>query len=77
MSRYAVGMEMVKFSSKIEKQNLDDLRAYASESKTNISIVLNEAVAEYLASVRVRPTFIEASSEVLDEHTKLLDKLAQ
>ena len=67
----------VKFSSKIEKKILEELRNYASESKKNISVVLNEAVAEYLAKVRVRPTFISASSAVMDEHEELLEKLAK
>ncbi len=67
----------VKFSSKIEKKVLEELRHYASESKKNISVVLNEAVSDYLAKVRVRPTFISASSAVMDEHKELLAKLAK
>lgn len=67
----------VKFSSKMEKKILEELRNYASESKKNISVVLNEAVADYLAKVRVRPTFIDASSAVMDEHKELLAKLAK
>jgi predicted transcriptional regulator len=67
----------VKFSSKIEKKILDELREYAEESKKNISVVLNEAVTEYLARARVRPAFIKASSEVLEEHKELLEKLAR
>jgi len=67
----------VKFSSKIEKRVLDELRKYAEESKKNISVVLNEAVAEYLARARVRPAFVKASTTVIEEHEELLEKLAR
>ena len=69
--------ETVKFSSKIEKQTLDELRKHAEESNKNISFVLNEAVAEYLAKVRLRPVFMEAASAVIEENKVLLQKLAQ
>ena len=67
----------VKFSSKIEKRVLDELRKYAEESKKNISVVLNEAVAEYLARERVRPAFVKASTSVIEENEELLEKLAR
>ena len=67
----------VKFSSKMEKKVLEELRSYAAESKKNISVVLNEAVAQYLARARVRPVFVDAASEVMDEHQELLEKLAK
>lgn len=69
--------ETVKFSSKIEKHVLDDLRRYAEESKKNISVVLNEAVAEYVAKVRLRPAFMDAATSVIEENRDLLKKLAE
>ncbi len=69
--------ETVKFSSKIEKHTLDELRKYAEESNKNISFVLNEAVAEYVAKVRLRPVFMNAASAVIEENKVLLEKLAQ
>lgn len=69
--------DTVKFSSKIEKRTLDELRKYAEESNQNISFVLNEAVAEYVAKVRLRPVFMDAASAVIEDNKELLSKLAQ
>jgi len=67
----------IKFSSKLEKRLLDQLKNYSKTSKKNISVVLNEAVAEYLKRVRLRPAFIDASEEVIKENKELLKVLAK
>ena len=67
----------VKFSSKMDEKVLEQLRAYAAESERNISAILSEAVGEYLARIRVRPVFIEAASQVIDENEELLERLAK
>jgi hypothetical protein len=67
----------VKFSSKIDKRVLSELREYSKQSGRNISGVLTEAVSEYLERVRVRPAFKEAASAVIDENAELLRRLAK
>ena len=66
-----------KFSSKMSKKVLRDLRAYAEQSKIPISSVLDQAVADYLARIKVRPAFFVAAAEVMDEHDELLKRLAK
>lgn len=69
--------DRIKFRSKIEQQVLDELRRFAKESGRTISSILTEAVSEYLARARVRPVFLAATEEVLDENADLLTRLAQ
>ncbi|MCA8924321.1 MAG: hypothetical protein KDD82_21100 [Planctomycetes bacterium] len=69
--------DTIKFSSKIEQQALDELRRFAKESGRSISSILTEAVTEYLARARVRPVFLNATEQVLNEHSDLLTRLAQ
>jgi hypothetical protein len=67
----------VKFSSKLEESVLQDLKDYAAESSTDIYVILNKAVEEYLAKVRVRPVFMNAAASVIDENEELLQRLAK
>lgn len=69
--------DTIKFSSKIEHQVLDELRRFAKDSGRSMSSILTEAVAEYLARARVRPVFLEATEQVLNEHDELLTRLAK
>lgn len=69
--------EMVKFSSMLDEAALAELRSYSKQSGRSIAALLTEAVEEYLARVRVRPTFRSAVDEVLDEHDELLERLAR
>ena len=66
-----------KFSSKIGEKTLKNLRAYAAETERPISLIIDEAVSEYLDHVRVRSAFLDSASEVLDEHKDLLKRLAK
>lgn len=67
----------VKFSSKIEAGLLEELRGYAEQEKKNISTLFNEAVAEYLAKVKVRPVFLKSVNRVIEKNKELLERLAK
>ena len=68
---------MVKFATQIEEAVLGELRQAAKETGQSISKIVNDAVAEHLSRLRVRPAFREAMDEVLDEHDELLNRLAK
>lgn len=70
-------MAKVKFASLVEAKVLKDLRAHAADSDRSISSLVSEALAEYLAKVKVRPAFRSAMDEVLSEHEELLRRLAR
>ena len=70
-------MKHKKFATQIEESTLEDLRAYAKSTGRSISGVVTEAVGEYLKRASVRPAFRGAMSEVLEEHTELLKRLAK
>jgi hypothetical protein len=61
----------------MEKEVLEQLRSYAADSNKNISVVLNEAVVDYLTKVRLRPAFMKASADIIEENKELLQKLAK
>ncbi len=69
--------DMIKFSSKIDERALDELRRHAKETGRNISSILTEAVEAYLARVSVRPVFLDAADQIMDEHRDLLERLAK
>ena len=66
-----------KFSSKMNKGVLAKLRDYAQTTDRSISLIVSEAVAEYLSRVEVRPAFRSAVDEVVREHEELLRELAK
>lgn len=69
--------DMVKFSSKIRPEVLEDLRRHASEAGRTLASVLNEAAEQYLARERVRPAVRDAAEAVMDDHAELLERLAR
>jgi len=69
--------ETIKFSSKIDERVLQELRQHAKQTGRSISSLLTEAVEAYLARARVRPVFLEAAEQVMDENADLLERLAQ
>ena len=69
--------DSVKFSSKMDSETLEALRAYAREEGRTVAGLLTEAVEDYLATKRVRPAFREAAEAVLSEHDELLARLAK
>ena len=66
---------LVKFSSKLSPEAIEDLRDFAEESGRPLARVLDEAVREYLDRARVRPAFTAAAGAVLDAHDDVLDAL--
>jgi predicted transcriptional regulator len=66
-----------KFSTKMNQDVLSKLRDYAQASDRPISVIVSEAVAEYLSRVEVRPAFRTAVDEILADHEELLRELAK
>jgi hypothetical protein len=56
---------------------LSELREFSSESNTDISVLLTEAVGELLLKKRVRPLFTKAADEAFAEFDKALKELAK
>lgn len=69
--------QKVKFATKIDGKVLKELRTYSEESMINISDVVNEAVAQYLQNVSIRPAFKSAAAQVIAENEQLLRALAK
>ena len=69
--------EIVKFSSKMDLEVLEALRAHAREEGRTLAGLLTEAVRDYLAKARVRPAFRQAAEVVLADHDELLARLAK
>lgn len=69
--------KMVKFSSKMDREALDALRAHARDEGRTLAGILTEAARDYLAKNRVRPAFREAAETVLAEHNEVLARLAK
>jgi hypothetical protein len=70
-------MKLKKFATQIDEATLAELRAYSRSTGRSISVVVSEAVGEYLKKSSVRPAFRNAMDEVLEEHAELLHKLAK
>jgi len=51
---------MVKFAMQMEESVLGQLRQAAAQSGQSISKIVNDAVAEHLSPLRLRPAFCEA-----------------
>ena len=73
----SIRMKARKFATQIDEKALEELRSYAKITGRSISSVVSEAVEEYLKRASVRPAFRDAMSEVLEDHTELLKKLAK
>ena len=70
-------MKAKKFATQIDEKVLKDLKAFVQQNDRSISSVVNEAVAQYLHRSKLRPAFLEAMDNVLDEHAELLKRLAK
>lgn len=68
---------MSKFGAQMDAAVLARLREHAAQSGKTIGSVLTEAVQDYLDRQQVRPAFVSAAAEVLDEHAELLERLAK
>lgn len=69
--------KLTKFSSQIQADVLDELRAYSKAEGRTLSSVLTEAAELFLARARVRPAFHDAALEVMNENDELLHRLAK
>ena len=66
-----------KFSTKLDRKALKELKSYAEVSGRTVSSIVSDAVAEYVARQRVRPEVLTAIDESLQEHEPLLRRLAR
>ena len=70
-------MKLKKFATQIDEATLEDLRAYSKSTGRTISVVVSEAVGEYLKKSSVRPAFRNAMDKVLEDNAELLSRLAK
>ena len=68
---------MRKFSTQVAQEVLEQLREFARLSNKSISKIVNEAIADYLKRAQVRPAFLAAMEEVVEENEELLQRLAR
>jgi geranylgeranyl pyrophosphate synthase len=66
-----------KFSSKMDEKVLEELRQYAKEQERDISAVLTEAVKDLLQKKRLRPAFMKAADQAMEEFDQALEELAK
>jgi uncharacterized membrane protein YheB (UPF0754 family) len=70
-------MKATKFATQVDGRVLKELRNFAEQSDKSISKIVTEALEEYLNKIRVRPIFLSAMDEVIEEHADLLTRLAK
>ena len=70
-------MATIKISSKVEEKAWSDLRELAQESRQSISGLLTEAVEEYVARRRVRPSVLRHLEDSIVENEELGKLLAK
>ena len=69
-------MASVKISSQVEEGTWNDLREHARESHRSVSGILTEAIKEYLARRRVRPSVLRHLEDSVRENRELGRRLA-
>ena len=70
-------MGTVKFSSQMDEQVWNELKALAEESKQSLSGLLTEAIREYLRRRRVRPHVLEHLEDSMRRNERLGRLLAE
>ena len=70
-------MAKIKISSKVEQREWEALQALARESNQNISGLLSEAVAEYVARQRLSPEVMDHLEASMEENEELGHLLAR
>ena len=68
---------MRKFSTQVDQEVLEQLKEFARLSDKSISKIVNEAISDYLKRAQVRPAFLAAMEEVIEENEELLQRLAK
>lgn len=67
----------VRFSSKMDAELLKELRAHAEREGRTLAAILSAAAEQYLQRAAIRPAFRTTAQEVLEEHAKVLERLAR
>lgn len=70
-------MTAIKISSKVEEGTWRELREHARENNQSVSGLLTEAIAEYLARRRVRPSVLSHLEDSMRENEELGRRLAK
>jgi predicted transcriptional regulator len=70
-------MASIKVSSKVEESCWNELRDLARESNRSVSGVLTEAIGEYVARRRIRPSVLNHLKDSIRENRELGRKLAE
>ena len=70
-------MASLKISSQVEEGTWNDLREHARESHRSVSGILTEAIKEYLARRRVRPSVLRHLEDSVRENRELGRRLAE
>lgn len=66
-----------KFSSMMDEKVLEKLRNYAKNEKKELSLIITEAVDDYLQRKQIRPHFKDLVLEEIQCHNELLKELAK
>ena len=70
-------MAKIKISFKVEKGEWEALQSIASESQQSISVLLSEAVADYVRKRRLRPTVLSHLEDSIESNEELGRRLAR
>ncbi len=70
-------MTAIKISSKVEEATWQELREHARENSQSVSGLLTEAISEYLARRRVRPSVLSHLEDSMRENEELGQRLAK
>lgn len=70
-------MAKIKISCKVEKGEWEALQAIASESQQSISVLLSEAVADYVRKRRLCPTVLSHLEDSIESNEELGRRLAR
>lgn len=66
--------ELISYGFKIPKTNSDKIKAYAERRQVKYSVILNEAVSEYIERRENPNALAEQIQRVLSMHPELLDE---
>lgn len=68
---------MTKFSSQIDDKLFLELRNYAEKNRTEISVLLEEAVKDLLLKKRLSPLCKKSSEDIFKQYEEALRELAK
>jgi predicted transcriptional regulator len=70
-------METVKISSKVDEDAWNELTVLAAQTHQNVSVLLTEAIRDYVKRKRVRPEVLTHLEQSMAENEKLGKLLAE